>query len=152
MSGPDACAILARHGFVEGRRRSSHIVMQRQAVTGTTTVPVPRPSGAEDRHVALDHSSVRPASDGVRVVIVSGLETRGVCSVNTGQSKNQFSIKYVFEEWGRYRLDLGQMAYLSDPTDPDARARNDAIHRAFQQAGQALVRSNPAIQTWSHLP
>jgi predicted RNA binding protein YcfA (HicA-like mRNA interferase family) len=41
MSGPDACAILARHGFVEGRRRSSHIVMQRQAATGTTTVPVP---------------------------------------------------------------------------------------------------------------
>jgi predicted RNA binding protein YcfA (HicA-like mRNA interferase family) len=41
MSGQEACAILARHGFVEVRRRSSHIVMQRQETTCTTTVPVP---------------------------------------------------------------------------------------------------------------
>ena len=41
MSGQEACAILAQHGFVEVRRRSSHIVMQRQETTGTTTVPVP---------------------------------------------------------------------------------------------------------------
>jgi predicted RNA binding protein YcfA (HicA-like mRNA interferase family) len=41
LSGADVCAILSRYGFVEVRRRSSHIIMQRQAATGTTTVPVP---------------------------------------------------------------------------------------------------------------
>ena len=30
-----------RSGFLEVRRRSSHIVMQRQDADGTTTVPVP---------------------------------------------------------------------------------------------------------------
>lgn len=47
LSGQGACAILERHGFVEVRRRSSHIIMQRQDLTGTTTVPVP------------DHSELR---------------------------------------------------------------------------------------------
>jgi predicted RNA binding protein YcfA (HicA-like mRNA interferase family) len=42
MSGKEVCAILERHGFVEARRRGSHIVMQRVSETGmTTTVPVP---------------------------------------------------------------------------------------------------------------
>ena len=41
LSGPEVCAILGRHGFVEVRRPSSHIVMQRQDAAGTTTVPVP---------------------------------------------------------------------------------------------------------------
>jgi len=41
LSGQEACAILARHGFVEVRRRGSHIVMQRRGAEGTTTVPVP---------------------------------------------------------------------------------------------------------------
>jgi predicted RNA binding protein YcfA (HicA-like mRNA interferase family) len=41
LSGSDACAILARHGFTEVRRRGSHIVMQRKDAAGTTTVPVP---------------------------------------------------------------------------------------------------------------
>lgn len=41
LSGKEACAILERHGFVEVRRRSSHIVMQRKTDTGTITVPVP---------------------------------------------------------------------------------------------------------------
>lgn len=40
LSGVEICQILARHGFVEVRRRSSHIVMQRKEVA-TTTVPVP---------------------------------------------------------------------------------------------------------------
>ncbi|MGA2064680.1 MAG: type II toxin-antitoxin system HicA family toxin [Thermoguttaceae bacterium] len=35
------CAILGRHGFVEVRRRGSHVVMQRREVGSTTTVPVP---------------------------------------------------------------------------------------------------------------
>lgn len=42
MSGKDVCAILERHGFVEVRRRGSHIVMQLVSNEGnTTTVPVP---------------------------------------------------------------------------------------------------------------
>lgn len=41
LSGREACAILAAHGFVEVRQRGSHIVMQRQIGGSTTTVPVP---------------------------------------------------------------------------------------------------------------
>ncbi len=41
MSGREACGILAAYGFVEIRRRGSHIVMQRADADGTTTVPVP---------------------------------------------------------------------------------------------------------------
>jgi predicted RNA binding protein YcfA (HicA-like mRNA interferase family) len=41
LSGREACEILARHGFVEVRRRGSHIIMQRVVVGGTLTVPVP---------------------------------------------------------------------------------------------------------------
>lgn len=41
MSGREACAILAQHGFAEVRRRSSHIVMQRRDALGTITIPVP---------------------------------------------------------------------------------------------------------------
>jgi predicted RNA binding protein YcfA (HicA-like mRNA interferase family) len=41
LSGREVCAILAQHGFVEVRRRGSHVVMQRHAGDMTTTVPVP---------------------------------------------------------------------------------------------------------------
>lgn len=41
LAGREVCAMLARHGFVEVRRRGSHIVMQRRAGGTTTTVPVP---------------------------------------------------------------------------------------------------------------
>ena len=41
LSGKDVCQILSRHGFVEVRRRGSHIVMQRKFENNTTTVPVP---------------------------------------------------------------------------------------------------------------
>ena len=41
LSGREACEILARHGFVEVRRRGSHIVMQKTLNRGTLTVPVP---------------------------------------------------------------------------------------------------------------
>lgn len=47
LSGREVCAILARHGFVEVRRRGSHIVMQRTLDVTTVTVPVP------------DHSELR---------------------------------------------------------------------------------------------
>lgn len=41
MSGREACGVLAEHGFVEVRRRGSHIVMQIAEAGNTTTVPVP---------------------------------------------------------------------------------------------------------------
>ncbi len=41
LSGKEVCAILARHGFVEVRRRGSHIVMQKHIEGTTITVPVP---------------------------------------------------------------------------------------------------------------
>jgi len=41
MSGREACRVLAAHGFVEVRRRGSHMVMQKAEDDMTTTVPVP---------------------------------------------------------------------------------------------------------------
>ncbi|NPV04900.1 MAG: type II toxin-antitoxin system HicA family toxin [Syntrophaceae bacterium] len=41
LSGKEVCAIPARHGFSEVRRRGSHIVMQKKDWTTTKTVPVP---------------------------------------------------------------------------------------------------------------
>ncbi len=41
LSGRDVCRILAAHGFVEVRRRGSHIAMQKADANGTVTVPVP---------------------------------------------------------------------------------------------------------------
>ena len=41
ISGREVCRILIRHGFVEVRRRGSHIIMQRRREGGTLTVPVP---------------------------------------------------------------------------------------------------------------
>ncbi|NLV46913.1 MAG: addiction module toxin, HicA family [Candidatus Hydrogenedentes bacterium] len=41
ISGAEACRILAENGFLEVRRRGSHVVMQKQDTIGTTTVPVP---------------------------------------------------------------------------------------------------------------
>ena len=41
LSGAETCRILAAHGFVEVRRRGSHIVMQKAHPDVTVTVPVP---------------------------------------------------------------------------------------------------------------
>ena len=41
LSGKAVCQILLSHGFVEVRRRGSHIVMQKKADNSTITVPVP---------------------------------------------------------------------------------------------------------------
>ena len=41
FSGKEVCAILAQHGFVEVRRRGSHIIMQKHIEGTTITVPVP---------------------------------------------------------------------------------------------------------------
>jgi predicted RNA binding protein YcfA (HicA-like mRNA interferase family) len=41
LSGAEVCAILASHGFIEVRRRGSHIVIQLRMSGTTITVPVP---------------------------------------------------------------------------------------------------------------
>ena len=41
LSGRQICSILEQHGFVEVRRRGSHIVMQLRTQDTTVTVPVP---------------------------------------------------------------------------------------------------------------
>ena len=41
LSGKKVCVILAKHGFLEVRRRGSYIVMQKKLPKGTITVPVP---------------------------------------------------------------------------------------------------------------
>jgi len=41
FSGREVCALLADHGFVERRRRGSHIIMQLRLSYTTVTVPVP---------------------------------------------------------------------------------------------------------------
>ncbi len=41
LSGRDVCRILERHGFVQIRRRGSHVVVQLRARGATVTVPVP---------------------------------------------------------------------------------------------------------------
>lgn len=40
LSGRDVCHILAQYGFVEVRRRGSHIVMQKKIDGSTRTIPV----------------------------------------------------------------------------------------------------------------
>lgn len=41
LSGAQVCTILTQHGFIEVRRRGSHVVMQKQLPDTTITVPVP---------------------------------------------------------------------------------------------------------------
>ncbi|MEW6140361.1 MAG: type II toxin-antitoxin system HicA family toxin [Thermodesulfobacteriota bacterium] len=41
LSGRSVCAILAKHGFVEIRRRGSHVIMQKKESDTTITIPVP---------------------------------------------------------------------------------------------------------------
>lgn len=41
MSTGKLCAVLAKHGFREVRRRGSHIVMQKRLAESTITVPIP---------------------------------------------------------------------------------------------------------------
>ena len=47
LSGKELCVILSAHGFVEVRRRGSHIIMQKRILQSTITVPIP------------DHSEIR---------------------------------------------------------------------------------------------
>ena len=41
LSGQEVCKIMSQHGFVEVRRKGSHIIMQKREGLTTTTVPVP---------------------------------------------------------------------------------------------------------------
>lgn len=41
LSGNDVCKILERHGFIEVRRRGSHIAMQQRTPESTVTIPMP---------------------------------------------------------------------------------------------------------------
>jgi len=41
LSGREVRRILAFHGFVEVKRRGSHIAMQKAGPQGATTVPIP---------------------------------------------------------------------------------------------------------------
>ncbi len=41
LSGREVCRIMSQHGFVEARRKGSHIIMQHKAGETTVTVPVP---------------------------------------------------------------------------------------------------------------
>lgn len=41
LSGRQVCKILERHGFLEVRRRGSHVIMQKKMDAGSLTVPVP---------------------------------------------------------------------------------------------------------------
>ena len=50
LSGKDVCRVLVKHGFIEVRRRGSHVVMQRKIEFSTITLPVP------------DHKELRPGT------------------------------------------------------------------------------------------
>ncbi|MBN1293434.1 MAG: type II toxin-antitoxin system HicA family toxin [Candidatus Latescibacteria bacterium] len=50
MSGKEVCSILKQHGFIEIRRKGSHIAMQKKDSAGTVTIPVP------------DHVEIRPGT------------------------------------------------------------------------------------------
>jgi len=41
FSGKELCKLLTENGFIEARRRGSHVVMQKRSAAGTTTVVVP---------------------------------------------------------------------------------------------------------------
>jgi len=61
FSGKAVCQILEAHGFVEVRKRGSHVVMQKQIPGSTVTVPVP------------DHKEVR-AGTLMSIIRQSGIQ------------------------------------------------------------------------------
>jgi predicted RNA binding protein YcfA (HicA-like mRNA interferase family) len=61
FSGAEVCKLLASCGFVEVRRRGSHIIMQLRLAGTTRTVPVP------------DHSELKPGTL-LSIIRQSGLE------------------------------------------------------------------------------
>ena len=41
LSGREICRILTTHGFIEARRKGSHVIMQKVEQASTISVPVP---------------------------------------------------------------------------------------------------------------
>lgn len=41
LSGAEVCGILEQHGFVAGRQKGSHRILQKQTEAGTVSIPVP---------------------------------------------------------------------------------------------------------------
>ena len=41
LSGREVCRILTTHGFIEARRKGSHVIMQKVEQASTISVPVP---------------------------------------------------------------------------------------------------------------
>ena len=58
FSGREMCALRARHGFAEVRRRGSHVIMPRRVEGSTITVPVP---GHAELRVGTLQSIIRQA-------------------------------------------------------------------------------------------
>jgi predicted RNA binding protein YcfA (HicA-like mRNA interferase family) len=61
--GAEVCVILVAHGYIEVRRKGSHVIMQRRTETSTVTVPVP------------DHAQLRIGTL-MSIIRQSGLERR----------------------------------------------------------------------------
>ncbi len=51
-----------------------------------------------------------------------------------GKADRTVFVKFDFDRWGRYRLDLRRLKYIFDPADPVASQRNDAIERSYIKA------------------
>jgi predicted RNA binding protein YcfA (HicA-like mRNA interferase family) len=77
------CALLAKHGFHEVRRRCSHVVMQKKTPESTITVSVP-----DDKEIrigrSVDHSAVAVSTRTYRDGVVSDIVYKRVKS--EGQS------------------------------------------------------------------
>ncbi len=56
LSGNECCPLLALHGFMEVRRKGSHIIMQKRLETTTITVPVP---DHKELHIGTLQSIIR---------------------------------------------------------------------------------------------
>ncbi len=41
LSGREVCRILTAHGYIEARRKGSHVIMQKVEQASTISVPVP---------------------------------------------------------------------------------------------------------------
>jgi len=75
LSGRQVCDILTEHGFVETRRRGSHVVMQYRHDESTITVPVPNHKEFEGRNAAVDHPAVRHCPRGIRSKVKGPMPT-----------------------------------------------------------------------------
>ena len=59
FSGKELCRLLADHGFIEVRRKGSHIVMQKRGPDTTTTVVIP---DHDELRIGTLHSIIRQSA------------------------------------------------------------------------------------------